>query len=79
MIHTKYFEEQDRLEREMVKNSASTPISPVKTYSDPVVASPLSTLEARLDIHDNNGSSSFGRTAMGSPHPETSGTQLPRL
>ena len=31
MIHTRYFEEQDRLEKEMMEKTLSTPISPVKT------------------------------------------------
>ena len=66
MIHTRYFEEQDRLEKEMMEKTLSTPISPVKTSFDSVVASPPSSLEADLDIQDNNGSFSLKRTPKGS-------------
>ena len=61
-IHTRYFEEQARLEREMTERTRMAPVSPVKTPSDsqlPVAASPLNALESSFgeDSHDHASSS----------------------
>ena len=63
MIHTRYFDEQDRLETEMMGHTGSTPISPVKTPADPVTASPLNALEGGLNSHDSSDNALFAATS----------------